>query len=245
MFALVITVQFPRPSVGIANIVAVLLFFRNYAQLFVPQSNLTAHFWSLSIEEQFYLVWPSLLILLGIRRAGWFAVAGAIAVAIYRFTHWSSIVFPWGTHIRADALLVGCALALFLPALRKWLRPWMAIPLLAGLVLCMMRYHSLIPLHESIIIALLLAVTSSSDSPLSRFLDWKPVVFLGTISYGLYVWQHPYALAVFVGSMHPLTAVLQLFGIVLISRYFLEVPLIRLAHRLTPIQTTEPTAVPR
>lgn len=239
LFALVIVLLFPGRSTGIINIVSVLLFFQNYAQLFVPQSQITAHFWSLSIEEQFYLIWPSLLIMLGMHRARWFTVAGAAAVATYRFTHWSSISLPWGTHVRADALLTGCALALFMPEIREWLRPWMAIPLLAGLVLCMMRYSNLIPLHESVIIALLLAVTSSSDSALFRILDWKPIAFLGTISYGLYVWQQPFALAVFNHSMQPLVAVLELFGIALLSYYFLEKPLVKLGHRLTPSHRPE------
>ena len=244
LFALVMAMLSPERSVALSNIIAALFFFRNYAQLFVPNYALTGHFWSLSIEEQFYLIWPSLLILLGMHRARWFAVAGATAIAIYRFAHWSNIVVPWGTHVRADALLAGCAVALFLPTIRKWLRAWMAIPLLTGLVLCIIRYRGLIPLHESAIIALLLAVTSSSESALFRILDWKPVAFLGTISYSLYVWQQPYALAVFSHSMQPLAAVLELFGIALISYFFLEEPLVVLGHKLTPATSPDPTLAP-
>jgi peptidoglycan/LPS O-acetylase OafA/YrhL len=250
LFSLIPAMQSPERSGALANIISALFFFRNYAHLFASDFQLTGHFWSLSIEEQFYLAWPSLMIVLGMHKARWFAVAGAAAIAFYRFAHWSSIesqppFFRDGTHIRADALLIGCAMALFLPSIRRWLRTWMAIPLLAGLVMCMMRYYSLVPLHESAIIALLLAVTASSRSAFFRILDWKPLTFLGTISYSLYVWQQPFAIMVHGRFMQPFAAVAMLFGVALISYYFLEEPSVKLGHKLAPTASLSSPTVSR
>jgi peptidoglycan/LPS O-acetylase OafA/YrhL len=98
------------------------------------------------------------------------------------------------TQYRADSLFVGCALALVLPELERYLRAWMALPLLAGVLACMPIYVDPVPLHESIAIALLLAVTSQCPSRFTALLDWKPLAFLGAISYSVYVWQEPFTL---------------------------------------------------
>jgi peptidoglycan/LPS O-acetylase OafA/YrhL len=57
-----------------------LLFYRNFLIGHIA----TLHFWSLSIEEEFYLTWPVLLLLLGPRRNRWIALAGMFAVAGWR-----------------------------------------------------------------------------------------------------------------------------------------------------------------
>lgn len=61
------------------EMVASLFFFRNYVDLDFAHP-ITGHFWSLLIEEQFYLFWPSLLLLLDLRRGRWFAIAAAAAI---------------------------------------------------------------------------------------------------------------------------------------------------------------------
>jgi len=227
----------PRPFT-MQEIWASLFCFRNYVDTGGIHATATGHFWSLSIEEQFYLLWPSLLILGRGRWARWLAAAGAVGIALYRFEHWTSLSHlplqaSFGTQYRADALLAGCATALFLPVLRPYLRAWMSLPLLAALIWCATVFDRIIPLRESIVIALLLALTSERLHPwFSSVLDWKPLAFVGTLSYSLYIWQH-----VFLVSAQSLPALLMkiliLPFVALSSYYLIEKPLIRMGKKLT------------
>jgi len=223
-----------------ADLKACLFFYRNYA-MFTGYGT-TLHFWSLSVEEQFYLVWPTLLCLLGARRCRVVAGALAAAIAIFRWRHWEQYqVLPasYRTEVRADALLVGCLLALYLsdPANRDRaarLSKWLALPALAGLAYAITRYPNLPPLWESVCIAILLTSTMLHPGrPASRLLCWKPLAWLGVISYSVYVWQMPFAwlstnvsmLVLMGGVFMPLFAAF--------SHYIIERPCIRLGHRLT------------
>ncbi|HEU5352770.1 MAG TPA: acyltransferase [Terracidiphilus sp.] len=181
-------------------IVASLLFFRNYLDLHgrlqdTGQFWLTAHFWTLSMEEQFYLLWPGVMVLAGLRKARWVALVLASGLALYRFSHEHALLqatfqVRYESQYHADALLLGCAAALLLPQIRVYLRGWMVWPLAVILVWCGLRYSDLIPFGESVVIALLLCVTSlNPKTAISRLLDWRPLAYIGTISYSLYLWQ--------------------------------------------------------
>jgi peptidoglycan/LPS O-acetylase OafA/YrhL len=237
-FAFLIAMLTPNRLNGAINCAAALLLFRNYSHFLVPDSWMTGHFWTLSIEEQFYIGWPSVMAFAGARVARWAAAFTAIIIAAHRFYVWNSISstpFPLvnleGTQLCADSLLAGCALALFLPRIRPYLRDWMAFPLIAALAACVMRYHTVMPLHESLIMAFLLAITSSSHSRVFSLLDWKPVAFLGKISYSLYLWQQPLTTFAEKGPGHFLIAVVALPCMALGSYYFIEKPFIERGRR--------------
>jgi peptidoglycan/LPS O-acetylase OafA/YrhL len=176
-----------------------LLFFRNYTPTADNCTTVfTVHFWSLSLEEQFYLAWPPVLFFAGRKWGLRIAGAGAAACAIFRYFHWASYLrFGMAYHIevRADALLVGCALAILLKnrAVRSLIERngvWLFCLCVPAFGWHIYRYQELIPLTESLLIAIMLAVTSIIPSfAISKALEYKHLRFLGTISYSVYVWQ--------------------------------------------------------
>lgn len=176
-----------------------LFFFRNYYPAVEAANNFrTGHFWSLSLEEQFYLVWPPILVLSGRRRAFWIATAATVACALFRYLHWASynqVFKDQHSEVRFDALLVGCIFALLFQSakIREWFKRhgallfWILLPVFAWHIY---RYEWLIPLSESLTMALLIASTSLAPSSIAgKVLEWKHLKFLGLISYSLYVWQ--------------------------------------------------------
>ncbi|QNI34545.1 acyltransferase [Alloacidobacterium dinghuense] len=216
------------------GVIPALFFFRNY----VGHNLLTGHFWTLSIEEQFYLVWPAILLLL--RRKAWtVAVLGCIIVCLWRIADWNillseHVAYSFLTQYRADAILFGCLLALMIVRLKKMLRAWMLWPLLLAFVACIGSYHKFIPTRESIVIALILAVTSTRpDSVLSRPLNAKWLVSLGQMSYSLYIWQE-FSLIQFGGHWYIAlpTLLTIIFVLGYLNYYFIEQPLNRLGHSL-------------
>lgn len=178
-----------------AGSVPALFFYRNFCG---DQHALTNHFWSLSVEEQFYLVWPGILSLFGKRKALWFSVAGAIGCATYRLLHWSAYNHlgpDTTTQVRADALFIGCILALVIDTARgkelveKISRFTWPLALLV-LAFCSIQFPCLPPLPESVAIAVLIAAcVLHPQSKLARALSFRPLAWLGVISYSVYVWQ--------------------------------------------------------
>jgi peptidoglycan/LPS O-acetylase OafA/YrhL len=126
-----------------------LFFFRNYVD-FPNLSPLTSHFWSLSVEEQFYLVWPPVLSALSKRRGALIAIVATSIIAIYRLSQ-QNVLFTLplqaslGTQFRADALLIGCIAALILPECSRHFRSWMIWLLVALFGVCLWQFGFLIP----------------------------------------------------------------------------------------------------
>src|SRR5262249_35601349 len=95
---------------------AAVCFYENY----VPApSRYVSHFWSLAMEEHFYLLFPLMLALLGNRRMLWTAIALAVAMILWRFIDAGlkltepTLSPPWfRTDSACDGLLWGCAAAL-------------------------------------------------------------------------------------------------------------------------------------
>ena len=226
-----------------------------YTVNFEPGRSLQiGHLWSLSVEEQFYLLWPLTLLALRERRALLVAVAAICIGPLARFAirEWIFHVdprFPSGmlTSFPAmfDYLAAGCALAL----LRPWLltRTWylrltasrwlvLAVPLV--LLINRMGSHTMAillgsPLMNLCLAALIESGTRHAGSLAGRILNWKPVVFLGALSYSLYLWQMPFLDHRSDAWMHAFPQNLMLVLLAALSSWFLvERPFNRLRRRL-------------
>ena len=222
-----------------------------YTVNFLPgRSWQIGHLWSLSVEEQFYLLWPLTFSVLGPRkssRAAWSVVIVAICARIFnRFiligTPYHDLeMFP----MVADSLAAGCLLA----RLREWLegqgwylrlfRPSWSI-LLLSVVLLLNRFegYTVVNVFGTTIINFGIAIlvhrsVYRPDSPIARVLNWKPVVFVGVLSYSLYLWQQLFlnrsSGAWF--NMFPQNLLFAV-GAALASYFLLEKPLFKLRHRL-------------
>ncbi|HVX05048.1 MAG TPA: acyltransferase [Rhodanobacteraceae bacterium] len=168
------------------------------------------HLWSLSVEEQFYLLWPLTLLVLRKRRALIVAIAAIFAGPLVRVA-----IREWIFHVDShslggmtksfpamfDYLATGCALALLRPwlltrmlYLRLTASRWLVLAIPLVLLMNRMGNHTMAillgsPVMNTCIALLIESGTRHAGSLAGRFLNWKPIVFLGVVSYSLYLWQ--------------------------------------------------------
>lgn len=177
----------------------------------------TGVYWSLAIEEHFYVVFPVLVVLLyrfGLNhvRQGMVLLAGCAVVLAWRLflvygQHVDVIRTYYGTDTRLDGLLFGCAAALIAhPVLdrgrddagQRRAVPWGSWPVgLAGLVVILgtllfrddgFRESTRYTIQSIAIVACLrYAVSADATSPVSRILNARPIAWFGRMSYGFYL----------------------------------------------------------
>jgi peptidoglycan/LPS O-acetylase OafA/YrhL len=226
-----------------------LLFYINYTEI-GDIGWRVGHFWSLSVEEHFYLFWPVLLILFGVRKGWRTAAVGALAICIWRilddhffilsrFIHESYLnAAARRTDLTADVLLWGCCLAFLLR--KPHAKPLGAlsstiIAISSGSLLLALHVFP-IANHVSIIVhllpaVLLGAVVAAPSAPIGSFLELPVMRFIGKLSYSLYIWQE-----LFLGGSRPRLAIPYALAAILACALFsyvvIEQPCIRFGRRL-------------
>ena len=163
------------------------------------------HMWTLAVEDQFYLTWPLLLVLLAafLPRRGIIAVVIGLAVASFVHAQVNVVTAPdYAFYIlwpRAWELLAGCILALVAPYVSVPAR-MAAVAQFAGLA---MIFAAAGILHPGIafpglsvlpvVLGTVLAIAGGvgQTSLATRILASRPAVFIGLISYSLYLWHWP------------------------------------------------------
>ncbi|MCZ7531354.1 MAG: acyltransferase [Acidimicrobiia bacterium] len=245
---------------------------QSYWELFQGPSPLE-HTWSLAIEEQFYLIWPlafaglfawkrgSPKVLFGI------CVSFALAAAAWMWFLYTpggptQRVYV-GTDTRAISLLAGGALASLIAwrgevrsSLGRWGLEAAAILSVVGLTWAWIvadgqaddLYRGGFLLHALALVVLIAAVAHSTRGPVARALSFKPFVWIGLISYGLYLWHWPVYVVLdqqrtgLDGWVLTVLRITVSIAIATVSYFLIEMPIRRGALSGWRIQTVMPAA---
>jgi peptidoglycan/LPS O-acetylase OafA/YrhL len=255
---LAVVSAYVAPAATPAELFSCLFFWRNY---YTGSGWYTGHFWSLAVEEHFYLFFPVLLACAGPRRTLPLAVALAAALLGWRVLdmHWpwlfertNAVPQYYRTDCRLPDLLLGAVTALLAARVPRWLL-WPAAAA-GGLALLGRLANLSVPwVAQSMFLPwLLLGTVLRPDGWLGRALEWAPLAWLGRMSYSLYLWQQVFfhgparfrldALAPL--QDWPWNAV-GLLVCAVVSHYLLERPLTRLGRVLAERRPTEPPAEPQ
>lgn len=235
---------------------SVLLFYRNFR----AGTWYTGHFWSLAVEEQFYVFVPLFILLLSRRTA--IRVTGALIVACvairwFEFSHdaYPGSLLQFRTENRCDGLLWGVMLALAMrqPSVRQWMREKLSLAVFGGTIavaIALLLTFESTPVRRTIVamaMPVLLAYTTlQPSSVVGRVLEHPAVRWVGRMSYSLYIWQMMFL----VEGDRPLGPV-QSFPLALLlpwvcavtSYYLIEKPMIRIGHRLAAAPVLVPDRV--
>lgn len=210
------------------------------------------HLWSLGVEEQFYLLWPSVL-------KRWYCERKTILLAVLVLAPICQMIFyffkgpggnlgayPWA----ATNLATGCLLAIVAPQLPK-IRVPIALVMVLGVALIPLFAANTVSRTLVLLFVLQPALCLSMAGVLLhvvqtpyRFLSSPPIVWVGKISYSLYLWQQP-----FCSDPHLRHTYFVFFAIVAaaVSYYCVERPVLKWRDQRTqslggelPLGTTEP-----
>jgi peptidoglycan/LPS O-acetylase OafA/YrhL len=250
-------------SLGLADVAwqqVVIAFFHlwNYDLLLLPHDMpvqgavIIGHFWSLALEEQFYWMWPLGLVTLAPRwlHALLFAIVAGAALARLG----TYVLFPglrgavnMMFHTALDPIAIGALLAIFEASLadrvRRISRHWVTLGVVT-LFLMLPTIHFVCGSYWSITYGrtidaaiagfVILAMTHRGEHAFALLMRARPIQFIGTISFSLYIWQQAFCIHGAMFEMPPILAVPLSVLTATISYYAIERPLIRWRARRVP-----------
>lgn len=214
-----------------------------------------SHTWSLSIEEQFYLLWPLLLVLMlrlrvKPRQIIYLLLCGILALAYHRASLWATGSgarrLYHGLDTRADALLVGCMTSILvsynlLPTGRWSLNVGRSLAVVSVLLLIHLglradwaadyMYLGVFTITAVGAAIVLVQLLNSPPAIVTLILESRLMVWTGRISYGLYLWHLPAnEMVKFLSLSSPALFALRLaltFTFASLSYYLIERPCLR------------------
>lgn len=233
----------------------------NYAQIYWGEASLppgTAVYWSLAVEEHYYLSFPfvALLLLRNGRRAVMLTTLVCIGVAIllwriYLVSEGAPVSRTYlATDTRVDSILWGCLLALTLnpvmdpplPATRT--QEVLTLAVAVGVLLFCLAYRGPMfretyryTLQGIALLPLFYLAVLRSNWPVFRWLDWRPIRYIGTLSYTLYLvhlvvlYSLEYLLPGTPELLRAMLGALMSVGLAALSYQYMERPLARLRRK--------------
>lgn len=258
---------FEQADIGeLSKLPLYIAFLGNWAVAFNGYSHFTniSHLWTISVEEQFYFVWPILLLFITSFKkslaVGLVIISGAMLTRFYLST--AGIQHPGiytNTFARMDTLAIGALLALIihyrpgvLEKIKKFSSPKSLTVTTISLVYLLYRIYLFNPQQITqisfgyTVIALFMVyfVVYAATHPFSRLLTFKPLVWMGKISYGLYVW-HILAIGIsfrLANNLNlPIFSVPLAFGITVLigalSYYLYEIKFLKLKAQFTKMSS--------
>jgi peptidoglycan/LPS O-acetylase OafA/YrhL len=247
------------------NLWYVLTYTMNYAQSGVYW---TGHLWSLSVEEQFYLIWPVMMRLFSVKANTMTAVAFMTIAPVLRFlsviidpsrhAFWRVLFPSEAFQLIADAIACGCLLAIVLPQLEN--RPWFTrllasrIALLAFPTIVLLNALGIAPSWFPARLYALTAVTIVNigitfyvaraillpTDTVGKLLNSRLLISIGVLSYSLYLWQQIFInpYSHSVFQKFPLNLVL-VFAAATLSYYGLERPLLGIRRKFRAVKKAD------
>ena len=248
--------------------VSILGYFTNWVRAYEsPNIWFLSHFWSLAIEEQFYLLWPVFLIgLLALPRKAALTIvvtlvagSAALMVVLYLSGTYPQRIYS-GSDTRAFELLTGCLASMMVHSRRlpAWLseksRNGLASASLVVLAAAFVIASPELPVMYiagyqviTLCAALLILHAALDRSPISRLLHSRILIWFGKRSYGLYVWHFPIYFLIAKLEMPWLAPIAVALGVVasVLSYRFIESPFLRMKSQYEGSVHRHRNAVPR